>query len=117
MTEFEAKIYEAVRRIPEGKVASYGQIAAAAGYPGAARAAGNALHVNPDGNFTPCFRVVHANGRLSAAYGFGGIYAQKERLLSDGVEVWNDKVNMEEYRCKDEELRITGSGTEKYYER
>ena len=109
MTEFEAKVYEAVRRIPEGKVASYGQIAAWAGVPGAARAVGNALHRNPDGDYTPCFRVVHADGRLSAAYGFGGIYAQKERLLEDGVEVWNGKVNMAEYQCTDEEVNMAGA--------
>ena len=107
MTDFEAKVYEAVRRIPEGKVASYGQIAAWAGVPGAARAVGNALHRNPDGDYTPCFRVVHADGRLSAAYGFGGIYAQKERLLEDGVEVWNGRVNMAEYQCTDDELYKT----------
>ena len=106
MTEFENKVYETVRRIPEGKVASYGQIAAWAGVPGAARAVGNALHRNPDGDGTPCFRVVHADGRLSAAYCFGGIFSQRERLQEDGIEVWNGKVNMKEYQCKDEKLTM-----------
>ena len=62
MTDFERAVYDAVKRIPEGKVATYGQIARLAGYPGSARAVGNALHKNPDEKNIPCHRVVNASG-------------------------------------------------------
>lgn len=104
MTEFEENVYRAVRRIPKGKVATYGQIAAAIGRPGAARAVGNALHRNPDGDLTPCFRVVNREGGLSKSFGFGGVYAQRERLREDGTEVVNFQVNLPRYQCSDTEL-------------
>ena len=72
-SEFAERVYAAVRMIPEGHVATYGDIAALAGSPGAARAVGNALHVNPDPEYTPCFRVVNAQGKLARNFGFGGI--------------------------------------------
>lgn len=97
MTEFEAKVYETVRSIPDGHVATYGQVALLAGYPGAARAVGNALHRNPDPVGTPCFRVVNAQGRLSGAFAFGGVFRQKELLEADGVHVVNFTVDLEEY--------------------
>ena len=97
MTEFERAVYDAVKCIPEGKVATYGQIAALAGYPGAARAVGNALHRNPDGTNVPCHRVVNASGGLAKAYGFGGKDAQRLRLLEEGVYAVNYKVDLSEY--------------------
>ncbi len=65
---FYDKIYEAVMSIPYGKTATYGQIAALAGNPRAARAVGNALHKNPLPGVIPCHRVVNASGRLSPAF-------------------------------------------------
>ena len=59
-------IYDAVRLIPKGKVASYGQVAMLAGNPRWARVVGYALHVNPDPDSIPCYRVVTKDGRLSA---------------------------------------------------
>lgn len=50
------RIYEAVKKIPQGKVATYGQVAALAGNPGMCRAVGNALHKNPDPEHVPCYR-------------------------------------------------------------
>ena len=105
MTEFEDKVYRAVRKIPKGKVATYGQIAVVVGCPKAARAVGNALHRNPDGDFTPCFRVVNREGGLSESFGFGGVYAQRERLREDGTEVVNFQVDLSLYQCSDEELK------------
>ena len=98
MTEFDMKVYTVTRQIPEGKVATYGQIAAAAGCPGGARAVGNSLHRNPDPR-TPCYRVVSAQGKLSKAFGFGGICRQRELLLEDGVEVTNFRVDLSVYQC------------------
>ena len=59
------RIYEAVKRIPKGHVATYGKIAEMAGDHRMARAVGNALHKNPDPEHIPCFRVVNAKGELA----------------------------------------------------
>ena len=61
MNTFE-RIYEIVKQIPGGKVATYGQIASLAGNPRLARVVGYALHVNPEPDEIPCFRVVNRNG-------------------------------------------------------
>ena len=66
------KIYEIVRQIPPGKVATYGQIAALAGNRRWSRVVGYALHVNPDPDGIPCFRVVNRYGEVSKAFAFGG---------------------------------------------
>ena len=94
---FRERVYECVRQIPKGKVSTYGQIAALAGNPRAARAVGNALHVNPDGDGTPCYRVVNSEGKLSGAFAFGGINVQKQRLEADGIEVKDMKVDIKKY--------------------
>ncbi len=95
-----ARIYEAVRRIPRGCVATYGQIAAEAGNPRMARAVGNALHKNPDGVATPCYRVVNSKGELADEYVFGGKGVQKRLLEEDGIEVKNGRVDLSRYGWK-----------------
>ena len=60
-----ARIYAVVRRIPEGQVATYGQVAALAGIPGGARQVGYALHALPDGADVPWQRVINARGEMS----------------------------------------------------
>lgn len=67
MNTFE-KIYEIVKRIPRGKVASYGLVAAMAGNPRWARVVGYALHVNPEPGKIPCHRVVTKDGCVSSAF-------------------------------------------------
>ena len=91
------RIYEAVKKIPAGKVATYGQIAELAGDKKMARAVGNALHKNPDPEHIPCFRVVNAKGELSGAFAFGGERTQAKLLEEDGVEVINGKVDLKKY--------------------
>ena len=91
------RIYEAVKRIPKGHVATYGKIAEMAGDPRMARAVGNALHKNPDPEHIPCFRVVNAKGELAGAFAFGGEDVQAELLRADGVEVINGRVDLEKY--------------------
>ena len=83
-------VYENVRKIPKGKVATYGQIAFMCGSPKASRAVGYALHFNPDPDNIPCFRVVNRFGALAEKFAFGGIEEQKRRLEEDGVEVRDD---------------------------
>jgi len=91
------RIYEAVKRIPKGKVASYGQVAEMAGDKNMARAVGNALHKNPDPATIPCHRVVNSKGELAGAFAFGGAEVQANRLRSEGVEVNNNKVDIKKY--------------------
>ena len=91
------RIYEAVKKIPKGHVATYGQIAEMAGEPKMARAVGNALHKNPDPENIPCFRVVNSKGELSGAFAFGGKNEQARSLIQDGVEVVDGKVDLKKY--------------------
>lgn len=94
------RIYEAVKRIPKGKVATYAQIAEMAGDRKMARAVGNALHKNPDPENIPCFRVVNSKGECSGSFAFGGLNEQAKRLREDGIEVVNNKVDLEKYGMK-----------------
>ncbi len=97
MTTFEL-IYEQVKKIPSGKVATYGQIAMLAGNPRWARAVGYALHANPDPNSIPCYRVLNRFGGLAPAFAFGGAEKQAELLKADGIEVREDgTVDLEKY--------------------
>lgn len=91
------RIYEAVKKIPRGRVATYGQIAELAGDKKMARAVGNALHHNPDPDTIPCYRVVNAKGELSGAFAFGGIHSQEALLRADGIEVVDGRVDLTKY--------------------
>ena len=93
-------VYEIVRRIPKGKVATYGQIASMLGSIRWARIVGFALHSNPDGKLTPCYRVVNKDGRVSDAFIFGGKNRQIELLTSDGIEVKNGCVDLRKYQWR-----------------
>lgn len=96
----DEKIYAAVKQIPYGKVATYGQIATMCGNPYYARAVGNALHRNPDPDNIPCFRVVNSRGKLAKAFVFGGINVQAELLINEGVEVTDNKVDLSKYQWR-----------------
>ena len=91
------RIYEAVKRIPKGRVATYGQVAAMAGNERMSRAVGNALHKNPTPGIVPCHRVVDARGRLAGGFAFGGMEAQAALLTAEGVEVVDGKVDLGKY--------------------
>ena len=92
MSNLKENVYEFVKNIPLGKVATYGHIALFLGNRNYARAVGNILHGNPDPEHIPCHRVVNAQGRLSRAYAFGGIEAQRCLLESEGVVFKNNQV-------------------------
>lgn len=87
--KFSEKVYQIVKQIPKGKVATYGQIAAKLGNPRAARAVGNALHKNPDPGSIPCHRVVNREGRLATNFGGGGAKEQRRRLKKERVKFKN----------------------------
>lgn len=97
------RIYEAVKKIPKGRVATYGQVAEMAGDRKMARAVGNVLHRNPDPGTIPCYRVVNAKGEMSGEFAFGGAGAQARLLEADGIEVVDGKVDLEKYG-----LQVTG---------
>ena len=91
------RIYEAVKKIPKGHVATYSKVAEMAGNPRMARAVGNALHKNPDPEHIPCFRVVNAKGELAGEFAFGGAGEQAKLLEADGIEVEDGKVDLKKY--------------------
>lgn len=82
---FSRKVYAVVRRIPEGCVATYGQVAALAGAPRGARFVGFALHGNPEPGRIPCHRVVFRDGSLAPGFAFGGPERQRALLEEEGV--------------------------------
>lgn len=98
MNTFE-KIYEQVRRIPEGKVATYAQIALLAGNPRWSRVVGYALHVNPEPGVIPCHRVVKKDGRVAEGFAFGGENIQRDLLMSEGV-IFVDDVRVDMEKCQ-----------------
>lgn len=91
------RIYQAVKQIPKGRVATYGQVAALAGDKRMCRAVGNALHRNPDPEGIPCYRVVNAKGELAGAFAFGGADVQQRLLEADGIHVENGRVDLKKY--------------------
>lgn len=96
------QIYEIVCMIPYGKVATYGQIAMLLGNPRMSRVVGYALHVNPDPDNIPCYRVVNKQGEVSRAFAFGGGNRQRELLENEGIEFIGEKVDMEKYLWRGE---------------
>ncbi len=95
------RIYEAVKKIPFGRVATYAQVAEMAGDRKMARAVGNALHRNPEPGTVPCFRVVNSKGQLSGEFAFGGLGAQARLLEAEGVEVIDGRVDLKKYGMKE----------------
>ena len=92
------KVYEYVKTIPQGKVATYGQIAEYLGNKNLSRAVGNILHNNPDPVNIPCHRVVNAKGELAAHFAFGGAKGQREKLEKEGIVFEdNGRINLKKY--------------------
>jgi methylated-DNA-protein-cysteine methyltransferase-like protein len=81
--DFYIKVYEVVKKIPKGKVMTYGQVAKILGTKDA-RKVGFALHANRSGD-VPCHRVVNKEGRLAKNFAFDGEVEQQRRLESEGV--------------------------------
>ena len=97
MNTFE-KIYEVVKSIPKGKVATYGQVALLAGNPRWERVVGYALHVNPEPGIIPCHRVVNREGKVAPSFAFGGEGVQRQLLESEGIVFESDgRIDLEKY--------------------
>jgi methylated-DNA-protein-cysteine methyltransferase-like protein len=94
-----ADVFAVVRRIPRGRVATYGQVAALAGFPGRARQVGYALSALDIDASVPWHRVVNAAGRVSLrSSGSGGAMVQRMRLEQEGVTIRGGRVPLGEYR-------------------
>lgn len=94
MPNFKEEVYKLVKKIPEGKVMTYGQIAENLGKPRNARQVGWALHQNTEGSGVPCHRVVNREGRLAPNFAFDGWEEQYRRLKVEGVN-FNDKMHVD----------------------
>jgi methylated-DNA-protein-cysteine methyltransferase related protein len=84
------RIYQIVKRIPSGRVATYGQVARLAGLPGHARQVGYALHALPQESSVPWHRVVNARGGISPRSMPGAELVQEQLLKREGVRVGPD---------------------------
>ena len=98
MSGFFESVYAVVKRIPEGKILTYGDVARAVGAPRCARQVGWALHSNPQPGVIPCHRVVFGDGRLADGFAFGGKEVQKALLEAEGVQFDNFIVDLKKYR-------------------
>lgn len=98
MDGFFARVYEMVKQIPAGRVASYGQIARLVGEPRKARFVGFALHSNPEPGVIPCHRVVFKDGGLAPGFAFGGPEVQRQLLEEEGV-VFYDETHVDMDAC------------------
>ena len=96
---FFDQVYDMVRQIPEGMVATYGQIAKLVGRPRSARYVGYALHSNPTPGRVPCHRVVFADGRICDGFAFGGSEVQRELLEGEGV-LFLDDMHVDLQSCR-----------------
>jgi methylated-DNA-protein-cysteine methyltransferase-like protein len=96
-----ARIYRVVRRIPKGRVATYGQVAELAGMPRAARQVGYALHALPEDTAVPWQRVVNARGEVSRRSEWGGDAIQRILLEREGVEFdERDRIELDCFRWR-----------------
>lgn len=89
-------VFEAVKKIPKGKVTTYGEIAKYVGINNP-RIVGFALHANKNPDEIPCHRVVNIKGELAKGYVFGGLNIQKKLLINEGVEINNNKIDLSRY--------------------
>jgi len=92
------RIWDAVRRIPRGRVATYGQVAEIAGLEGHARQAGYALHHLPDHSDVPWHRVVNARGEISPRSAGDSHELQKLMLEAEGIEIVNGRIDLARFR-------------------
>ena len=105
MSSFD-RVYEVVKQIPRGQVASYGQVAEALGNRRLSRVVGYALHVNPEPGVIPCHRVVKKDGEVSSAFAFGGANQQIILLEEEGVE-FADETHVDMSRFQVSTVQLT----------
>ena len=82
--DYKQKVYKVVKKIPKGKVSTYGNISKKIGSI-TPRMVGQALHTNPDPDHIPCHRIVNRDGKVAEHFAFGGWREQGRRLINEGV--------------------------------
>ncbi len=97
-SSFKEKCWQIIALIPEGKVATYGQVAQLAGLPNMARAVGRTLSQLPENTQLPWFRVINAQGKISFPADSSSFLEQKKRLEREGVVFLNGKIKLAEYQ-------------------
>ena len=101
LSQSYTRIYAVVRRIPRGRVATYGQVAALAGLEGHARQVGYAMHALPTGTTAPWHRVINARGEISRRSQFGGEIGQRLLLEAEGVGFdWRGRVRLSRFQWR-----------------
>lgn len=93
-------IWQTVQAIPPGYVATYGDVARAAGLPGLARFVGYALRQLPEDTSIPWHRVLNSQGRISIPAGSEGFYEQGQRLIAEGVTVNQGRIDLRRFRYR-----------------
>ncbi len=97
MLDLHEIIWQIVASIPQGKVATYGQIAQLAGYPGYARFVGQTLKKLPKGSQLPWFRVINAQGKISFPKSSDAYKRQYEYLQKEGIVFKNERISLAIY--------------------
>ena len=97
VAEINRHIWSVVENIPPGRVATYGQVADAAGMGRAARRVGRALRDLPSGSTVPWYRVLRAGGALAFSPGSAAFKRQRDRLYEEGVPLVNGRVDLQVY--------------------
>ena len=92
------RILDTIRDIPEGRVASYGQIADITGLVRGARQVGYALRTLPNGQEVPWHRVITTSGRIAFEKGSPQFKEQRERLMMEGIAVSSGRIDMHKFR-------------------
>jgi methylated-DNA-protein-cysteine methyltransferase related protein len=90
-------IWEIVRQIPKGKVATYGQVATESGFPGQARLVGYALHSLQPHAEVPWQRVINSQGKISFPRGSGAYKRQRRLLVGEGVMFQGDTIDLQRF--------------------
>jgi methylated-DNA-protein-cysteine methyltransferase-like protein len=103
---FFSQVYSLVQQIPAGFVTTYGELAQALSTRNSRRV-GQALHANPDGDLTPCHRVVNKDGRLAPHYAFGGSLEQYAKLKEEGV-TFLDREHVDLSQCLYKYKKVDG---------
>jgi methylated-DNA-protein-cysteine methyltransferase-like protein len=98
MTEFTQFVIEVIQNIPQGKVMTYGQIAAYCGNPRGARQVSRILHSMSEKHQLPWHRVINSKGMISLTGQAG--FVQKEMLDQEGITLVNNKINLQEFLLK-----------------
>jgi methylated-DNA-[protein]-cysteine S-methyltransferase len=96
--DFKNKVFSVCKKIPKGKITTYKEIAIDIKNNNSSRAIGNALNKNTNLIKIPCHRVIRSNGEIG-----GYAKGQKEKiklLKSEGIEIKNNKINLEKYLFK-----------------